>query len=197
MRSPDWLEYRNDSAETVPPWGVLRITGVTVPEPGRVVLLADKPTGYGCQHRALLNGPTAVAAGKYGVATRGMFSAALYETADGTPAAGERWGPRGGSWKLRKWTGGFAVVGVTRASAGLVLVQPVPMVSLLGKTDAAHNRGTTGTVSIYAGPLGGETDTLLDLTGVYNRMGDVPAGKWVRCAWNDQGNDWELVAAEC
>ncbi|MCY2966044.1 MAG: hypothetical protein NT069_20840, partial [Planctomycetota bacterium] len=66
-----------------------------------------------------------------------------------------------------------------------------------GKVDAPHNRNTLGTVSIYAGPLGAESDTQCDLVGVYNRFGDVPAGKWVRCVWNDQAQDWELLAAEC
>jgi len=190
-------EFRNDSPETVPAYGVMRGTGVVVVEPGRVVLLGDKPTGFGCQQRGLLNGPSPVGAGKYGVCTRTGPAAALYETADGTPAPGERWGPRAGSWKLRKHTGGFLVLGVTRSAAGLVLVEPAPMQTLLGKTDAAHNRNTLGTVSIWAGPLGAESDTLFDLTGVYNRYGDVPAGKWVRCIWNDQGSDWELLAAEC
>lgn len=192
-----WFEYRNESAQTVPPFGIVRVTGVTVVEPGRVVLLGDLPDAYGCQYRAVVNGPVPVGAGKYGACTRGAFVAALYDVADGAPQVGERWGPRPGSWKLRRYTGGFAVLGVTRASLGLVLVQPAAMLSLLGKTDAAHGRGTAGTVSIYAGPLGGESDTLLNLTGVHNRYGDVPAGKWVRCVWNDQGNDWELVAAEC
>jgi hypothetical protein len=191
------LEFRNDSSQTVPAYGVLRLTGLTVIEPGRVVLLADLPDAYGCQYRAAVNGPAPVAQGKYGACARGAFIPALYEVADGVPMVGERWGPRPGSWKLWKHTGGFAVVGVTRSSAGLVLVQPAAMLSLLGKTDALHSRGAAGTVSIFAGPLGGETDTLLNLTGVYNRFGDVPAGKWVRCVWNDQGNDWELLAAEC
>ena len=53
------------------------------------------------------------------------------------------------------------------------------------------------TVSIWSGPLGAEVDTQHDLPLVYNRYGEVPAGKWVRCIWNDQGSDWELVAAEC
>jgi hypothetical protein len=87
--------------------------------------------------------------------------------------------------------------GVTNGSAGLALVQPQPMLSLLGKTDGLHGKFTRGTVSIWSGPLGAEIDTGHDLSLVYNRYGEVPAGKWVRCVWNDQGNDWELVAAEC
>ena len=71
------------------------------------------------------------------------------------------------------------------ASASLVLVEPSPMTMFVGKSDAGHLKGLKAAVSIWAGPLGAETDTLLDQGGVYNRFGDIPAGKWVRCVWND------------
>ena len=35
------------------------------------------------------------------------------------------------------------------------------------------------------------------MTGVHNRFPDVASGKWVRCEWNGQFNDWELDAADC
>lgn len=192
-----WHEFRNESSETIPPFGVLRVTGVVVPEPGRVVLVGNQPDTFGCQERGMLNGAVPVESGQYGVCTRTGPAAGAYELADGEPAVGERWGPRPGSWRLRRHTGGFVVWGVTNAAAGLVLVQPQPMVSLLGKTDLPHLKNSTARISIWSGPLGFEVDTQHDLPFVYNRYGDVPAGKWVRCAWNDQGNDWELVAAEC
>ena len=192
-----WHEFRNESTETIPPFGVLRVTGVVVPEPGRVVLLANRPDTFGCQDRGLLNGAVPVASGGYGVGTRAGLAAGLYEAADGIPTVGERWGPRPGGWRLRRHTGGFVVWGVTNPAANLVLVHPQPMLSLVGKTDGLHAKWTRATVSIWSGPLGAEVDTQYDLTLVYNRYGDVPAGKWVRCVWNEQGNDWELVAAEC
>lgn len=191
------LEYRNDSGETIPAYGIVRITGIIIPEPGRVLLTVAKPNVYGCQYQCAINGPVPIGAGKFGNCSRETFAAALYDTADGPPGIGERWGPRDGTWKLRRNTGGFAVVGTTKAATGLVLVQPAPMLSFVGKTDIAHAKGVTGTVSIHAGTLGSETDTTADMTGVYNRYADVASGKWVRCEWNGQYNDWELVAAEC
>ena len=192
-----WHEFRNESTETIPPFGVLRVTGLVVPEPGRVVLLVDRPDSFGCQERGMLNGVVPVASGHYGVCTRTGPAAGLYEADDGVPVVGERWGPRPGGWRLRRHTGGCVIWGVTNASAGLALVQPQPMQSLLGKTDGVHGKFTRGVVSIWSGPLGAEIDTGHDLPLVYNRYGEVPAGKWVRCVWNDQENDWELVAAEC
>ncbi|MFN0055921.1 MAG: hypothetical protein ACKV0T_27570 [Planctomycetales bacterium] len=192
-----WFTYRNDSGEKIPAFGIVRLTGVAVLEPGRVVLTAGRPNTFGCQWQCAINGPTPIQADRLGVCTRSPQVAALYETADGTPHFGEQWGPRDGGWKLRKQTGGFGVVGVTNSTAGLVLVEPHPLLSFVGKTDAAHNKGATGTVSIFAGPLGSETDTLANMTGVHNRFANVASGKWVRCAWNGQGSDWEIIAAEC
>lgn len=191
------LEFRNDSAEKIPAFGIVRIIGLAVLEPGRVVLRGDKPNTFGCQYQCAVNGPTPVAAGKLGTCARAPFLPALYDTSDGTPAVGEKWGPRDATWKLRKNTGGFSVIGVTNPTAGLVLVQPAPFRSFVGKTDAAHAKGGTGTISIYAGTLGSETDTTVNMPNVFNRFADVASGKWVRCDWNGQSNDWELVAAEC
>ena len=192
-----WFEFRNDAAEQIPAYGAIRITGVAVVEPGRVILTAAKPNTFGCRELGALNGPVPVAAGKKGLGTRAGLAPALYEPADGVPAVGEKWGPRDGGWTLRKNTGGYCVMGVTNVAAGLVLVQPAPMRMFVGKTDAAHSKGATGTISIWAGPLGGESDTTADMTGVYNRFANVASGKWVRCEWNEEGNQWELTAAEC
>lgn len=66
---------------------------------------------------------------------------------------------------------------------------------ILGKTDAAHNKGSAGTVSIYSGATqGSETDTTNNVT-VYNRFADVESGKWVLVI--RVGNGWEMIAAEC
>lgn len=64
----------------------------------------------------------------------------------------------------------------------------------LGKTDAAHNKGATGTVSIWSGSPGSEVDTTLNVTA-YNRFANVASGKWVWVMHN--GDGWYLTAAEC
>jgi hypothetical protein len=161
------------------------------------VLTVAKPNTYGSQGLHALNGPQAVAAGASGLCTFAMPAPAVYETSDGTPAFGEKWGPRDGSWKLRKNTGGFQIAGSPDATHGVVLVVASPMLSFVGKTDADHDKGATGTVSIYAGSLGSESDTGANMTDVYNRFADIASGKWVRCAWNHDGQQWELTAAEC
>lgn len=63
------------------------------------------------------------------------------------------------------------------------------------KTDAAHAKGASGTVSIYSGPKGSETDTGRDIENVYNTFADLGAGKWAFVEFIDGG--WELYVAEC
>lgn len=192
-----WVEFKNDAGETIPSFGIVRLTGVATIEATRVVLTGAKPNAFGCQYNAAVNGPTAVLSGQYGICTRAAVGVALYDTADGTPAFGEKWGPRDATWKLKKNTGGFSILGVTNSDLGLVLVSPAPLRMFVGKTDAAHSKGATGTISIYAGTLGSESDTNVNMTGVYNRFANVASGKWVRCEWNEKTGDWEITAAEC
>jgi hypothetical protein len=52
----------------------------------------------------------------------------------------------------------------------------------LGKTDASHAKGATGTVSVWSGTPGSETDTTFNITSVYNRGISAGSGKWVGVA---------------
>lgn len=65
---------------------------------------------------------------------------------------------------------------------------------LLGKTDASHAAGASGTISVYDGTKGSESDTTRNITA-WNRFADIDSGKWVLCAW--VWNGYELIAAEC
>jgi hypothetical protein len=65
---------------------------------------------------------------------------------------------------------------------------------LIGKTNGAISKGTSGTVKVYIGTPGSEVDSGLTVAA-YNRFGDVADGKWVECGWNGFG--WYLTAAEC
>jgi hypothetical protein len=76
---------------------------------------------------------------------------------------------------------------------GIVLLNATGGV-MLGKTDEAIAKGTTGTVSIYAGESGTETDTGNNVE-CKNRFADVDTGKWV--AFTLIGSFHYLIAAEC
>ncbi|MGQ0633044.1 MAG: hypothetical protein ACT4QC_00385 [Planctomycetaceae bacterium] len=191
--------FRNDSGEQVPAFGVLRLTGVAVLEPARVVLTAQKPDTYGCQYQCAINGPTPVPAGKYGVCTRLGLLPALYDAADGTPAFGERWGPRSGTWKLKKHTGGFRVLGVTNGGKGLALVEHQPFLRFRGVTDEAIASGADGVVSIYYGSNNSYTDTTVNMSDVANDLDeDIESGATVECVWEEDtgGNKFKIIQAD-
>lgn len=127
----------NNSGETIPARGIIRVVGVTVHE-GRDVLDGRKPNSFGSQYMHFVNGPEAIPVAELGYCyypeTAGEFSGgetwALYDDGDGTPAAGESWGPREGTWKLRKNTGGFQVLGLISGLSNIARVVQAPMLTV-------------------------------------------------------------------
>jgi hypothetical protein len=71
---------------------------------------------------------------------------------------------------------------------------PVGNVHYLCKTSGAWTKGTSATLTIYAGTPGSETSTS-DSVGAYNKFSDVAADKWVMVGRANGG--WYLIAAEC
>lgn len=192
---PRWLEFRNDSEFSVPAHGVVKITGIEEVSDGRLVLIAERSDSYGSQYSHALNSRAEVPAGAYGACTFETPAWAFFEGGE-DPEVGQLWGPLPDSFALSKDVGGFQVVGGRgELEASIVQVVRAPLLRIVGKTDAAHNKGQFGTVSIYRGALGQEADTQHDLEDVYNRFADVEADRWVTAAWTGEG--WELSAAEC
>lgn len=64
---------------------------------------------------------------------------------------------------------------------------------LLGKTDAFLASAASGTISVWTGTPGSETDSTVNVTA-YNKFGDVHSGAWVLVGHN--GNGW-YVASDC
>lgn len=64
---------------------------------------------------------------------------------------------------------------------------------ILGKTDASHSKGATGTISIY--DASDDSDTGNNLADVKNYFADLDSGKWVVVASINGTNI--LIAGEC
>jgi hypothetical protein len=78
----------------------------------------------------------------------------------------------------------------------VVLVQSVPMLSMMGKTDDAANQGSSVTVSIYWSTS--DIDTGVNVTA-FNRIANVGANKWVVMSWNPWGGSngtWEIHSVQ-
>lgn len=200
-KSLRWVEWYNATGSEIAAYSVMRVTGGRALF-GRVILEMGQPNAYGSQYSHYVNGPIAVPSGGYGLAAIpiGAPMFALYDSSDGALSVGDRLGPRSGSYILRKDTGGFRVVDDATLGSGATtraFVIQQPMLHFIGKTDGSLTKDSSGSISVYSGTtLGSESDTSVNVT-CYNRFADLDADKWVRCAWNEYGDNWELVAAEC
>lgn len=102
-----WIPVVNSSGEEIPAFAVMEVIdtdseeNVTVSKPSED---SDK--------LILINGPSIIQIDGTGMGTIDMPFWAYYDTNDGTPASGERWGARSGSWKISKNKNGFLVIGM-------------------------------------------------------------------------------------
>lgn len=190
MRKP-WVRFRNDNSGTIPPFGVMRITGTTTIN-NEIVYTVDQPntTFYRIY---LVNGPKAVHTGKAGMAT--FLWNGGYVLVEATAALGESWGPATGQWTLKKWRYGFTPMGASKALGSYTVVAAVqsPVNHVWGQTDGAVNKGSSGTVEVYDGNDAQITST--NLSSVKNKYGNVADNKKVSVEW--LGGSWYMKAAEC
>jgi hypothetical protein len=115
-----WLPFKNVGGAEAPPFALLRVTGVGADG----VPTVSKPDADG--KADLVNGPTTVADQQQGQATADSPLTVVYDSASGTPAAGDEWGPAAGSWLLTGGKKGWKVYGGATpqdapAGTGLVL----------------------------------------------------------------------------
>lgn len=152
--------------------------GTAIPQPGRIV-------------EGVLAGDLAPSTGDGANETTASLN--LYD------GAGSEWSATGGTETVTNRDDGFSaksgeyIVAVELASGEL---RPIhfPALLRLAKTDAAHNKSSSGTVSVYTGTAGSESDTGDNATA-YNKFADLETGKWVVIARID--GDEYLVAGEC
>lgn len=149
--------FINASGESIPPGSILRATGFSRRINGQTVVTVGKPNTYGSQDMHFVSNwcAAAVADGKYGTCqdvSQPMLAA--YTASDGTPAFGNRWGPRNAGWNLRKSTLGWRVVGLQTIATGdtplnFAVVIREPMWWFRGQPTADIASGATGTVTIF------------------------------------------------
>jgi len=149
--------FINQSGESIPPGSVLRATGFSRRTNGQTVITVAKPNTYGSQDMHFISnwcGPT-IADGKYGTCqdiSQPMLAA--YASGDGTPAFGQRWGPRNNVWNLKKSTLGWRVIGLQSIPTGdtpltFAVVIREPMWWFRGQPTGDVAAGASGTVTIF------------------------------------------------
>lgn len=140
--------FVNKSGETVPAFGVMRVTE-TDPST-RQALYAQKPDGTNSDCTLWINLEIARPDGKTGFCTRSEGCYVLFDDSD-TPAAGEEWGPTD-DWKLHKGRSGFVIVGGIKGSGDTARVRvhaaSSPPGTLIYGTTTASVADTDATFSI-------------------------------------------------
>jgi hypothetical protein len=161
--NPARIIVRNDSGETIPAHGVMRVTDV-VDEDGVEIHEVAKPNND-FKSRYLVNTDSPIAADKSGFGTWLSESGkVLYNASAGTPAVDEEWGAKSGQWSLEKYRPGFLVTGGNDTEATTTRAWQRIVTDLIGKADANISSNSTGTVSVFMGAGGSEAATEYDLT---------------------------------
>ena len=172
------IGFFNDSGATVPSFGVMLFKGSkgqnsekNGPAQG-VCVTIKQPDTYGCQYNALVADEGLLGNGyanqTYGAAQLDPPFIAAYDSTDGTPAFGDRWGPRASTWLLKKNTGGFFVIGVYDSTKHYALVWPAPMLSIRGTIASDAAPDSNNTLTVYTGAYGAEATTSQTIANVRN-----------------------------
>ena len=193
----------NYGTEDIPPFGIMRITGTTTVGDQSVVTVDKMSTEF--QRFTLVNGAATIYADAedgsiFGTGYRCERPVlALYDSADGTPAIGQIWGPRSGSWKLRRHHYGYRIEETVNSGtqdffATTVMVTQHLVDHVKGKTDGAYAKaGTSGIVSVWEGD--NSADTTMNVTSVNTPYLNIASGAWCRVGWNAETP--EITAGEC
>jgi len=143
---PELRTFRNDSAETIPAFGCMRITDAeTDIDTDAPMIVVGKPNSTGGPF--IFNGPIEVEAGKYGqYQAVGVVDA--YYTA-GTPTSGEVWGPES-NWAISS-SGDAAITIFGDVASGQIRGrQSVATAASAFAVKLEHIAGSDGTASTSA-----------------------------------------------
>lgn len=165
----DAIGVKNGEATDCPPFGIM-LTNGSIAKDSWFVDIGKRPDVYGCQYNFLIATQDGVKAGKFGGAQSGIGNryVVAYDSSDGTPAAGENWGPRSGTFLAKKNTGGFVVVKVVDSTKFWVLVRAEPMIAVNGTIASDLAPDASGTLTVFTGAPGSETTTSQTISSVRN-----------------------------
>lgn len=187
-----WLKFRNDSGEVIPPFALLRITGLTLIQNQRV-LTVNKPNDTFNRYYAV-NGGAKVGIAKLGECT--MSRVCLVRTEAGAGLG--TYGARSGQWGLEPSRPGFTSIATHGRSSqpNVVLAMQEPVSTLFGKTDAIITNDSSGTVSVHFSGSANPSEYNVSASLHWMNNGEsVGASKEVMLQWID--GLWKITGAEC
>lgn len=185
-----WHRGKSASGEEIPAFSVVKVGGVYSSfDDGYLYNTIDKPTTTLSRLYGLTGQNPIPANGSGGFTFESGW--ATFDSSDGTPANGETWGPKPGSWKLAKGYPGFTVLGVV---GELAVVVPSGLQMLVGKTTDDITAGSTTDWAIHKGPVGSGAATTYTAPSAVTLI-DLVDDIWIKASWD--GNGWFLEPLQC
>jgi hypothetical protein len=111
-------------AEDIPGYAAMRVVGLVTEADGTKILAVGKPFA-GNDGKLVINGPIPLLKNSRGGCNAEWHSKVLYDNTN-TPGVGETWGSAIGSYKLRKDSQGYNVIGIVDAANSIMEVQRTP-----------------------------------------------------------------------
>lgn len=192
-----WHPFRNAGSETIPAFGVMRITGVEERH-GVAVYTVDKPSTT-FQRLYLINGPKQVAADGYGSGTFDVTYALCDSSV--SPVYAQSWGAKASEWNLFQGRPGFFLLGgyTGDGDAQRALVKQQEVKELFGELTGTLSKDSSTTMQIDMPDGGTWGDAGFSDITVYDRLlptsGTVASGRRVVTNW--YGDRWVATSAQC
>lgn len=172
--SETWLDGKNDSGETIPAYSVVEVKAGSVID-DRYHNYLDQASTTFSRNFGFSVGHDIEAGDQMGFIMEAGWVA--YDSSE-TPAVGDSFGPKPSSWKVWKGYPGFRCVQI-KADEHIMLAVREEVGTYIGKADANINKGASGTVSIWIGTPGSESDSTVNISSCYNRTANIASGAWV------------------
>ncbi|MGD9648377.1 MAG: hypothetical protein AB7U73_21885 [Pirellulales bacterium] len=193
----DGLTFKNTSATTIPPYGLVRVDDELEFNDTRIYEGKYPDTTWGDEW--LINGPDEVAQNDFGTAQAGPIVTFLFDT--GTPAAKAIYGPKPGqAGASLGFPALLKVIGVYDQTAKLCrgrLLHGGVITTLLGKTTAAAAASTPTTDWIILAETASGTNSDAGFTTVPSAVSRVAIDDDKEIEVTMLGNGWRMKPLEC
>jgi hypothetical protein len=172
------VPFKNVDAAEVPPCAVMQVTGSVIEDGVAFLTCSQVGTTLGTQFA--INGLVRVAAGQKGVCYRQGDVQAAFD--QGSPAAGEGWGPRANQWTLARGYPGLITVHAVKSAAGKILygvaAAPTAVVGRCANEVEAIDDGEPGSgtfvVYVWDGSDFVASDPAMEFTGYNASAAPIP-----------------------
>lgn len=197
-----WMPFYNNGNVTIPAHGAMAVTGsvrlsdvISGSANAEPILLCVRPSTTPYRY-FVVNSGVEVPAQRFGECTDDSpLDVAVASGASLT--IGDGLGPVPGSFELSEGYPQTALVLSTGdySTRGIVRVSWKWITEFWGKVNGNTTKGSTGNVSIWAGPFGSESDTGIDVAGVGCPASNLTLNDKVNCSW--MNGQPEMYPREC